>query len=447
MRMLVGIARGIVLAARLVVGSIAAAAMLVGPSWPVAAQAVTQIVIQGNRRIEAATIRTYLSIKPGERISATAKDEALKTLLATGLFSDVRIASQAGRLIVTVQEKPVINQVAFEGNRTIKAEVLRQAVESKSQGVLSRAEVQSDVQRILELYGRQGRVHARVEPKVIDLPENRANLVFEITEGEKAGVLRIQFIGNKAYSHSALRDVVTTSETSILSFLKPTDIYDPDRLAMDRELLRRFYLRKGYADVTISARADFDPQKNGFSIAFRLEEGPHYRFGKIDVESDVSAVSVQDLRSLLRTKPGAAFNAELIEKTLEDLTVELSKKGFAFARARSRNLRDPQGRTVSVSYVVEEGPRIYVERINVRGNTRTHDQVIRREFDIAEGDPYSQVLINRADRRLKALGFFRSVAISSEPGSTPDRVVVNVDVREAPTGFLSYGVGFSPGSR
>jgi outer membrane protein insertion porin family len=411
---------------------------------PALAQYAATIVVEGNRRVEAETVRSYFRIVPGERIDAAKIDEALKALYATGLFTDVRIREVGGRLIVTVVEAPVINRVAFEGNKRVKDEQLAAEVQSKPRGTLSRAMVQADVQRIVEVYRRAGRYDVSVNPKIIDLPNNRVDLVFEIRDGEKTAVRDINFIGNRAYSAWRLRDAIKTSESSILSFFKNTDIYDPDRLEADRDLLRRFYLKQGYADIRIiSAVAEFDPAKRGFVITFTLDEGELYRFGSVDIQSNVRDVNLAALRGRLRAHPGDKYNAEAVEKTTEELAIEVSKGGYAFAQVRPRGERNYETHLINLVFVIDEGPRAYIERINVRGNTRTRDYVIRREFDIAEGDAFNKVLIDRAERRLKGLGYFKAVKITNEPGSAPDRVVVNVDVEEQSTGEFSVSGGYS----
>lgn len=408
------------------------------------AQTASQIVVQGNRRIEADTVRSYFQAGPGQSLDAARIDEGIKALLATGLFSDVRASRQGGRLVVTVYENLVINRVAFEGNRRIRTEQLTQEVESKPRGAFSRATVQSDVQRIYDIYRRTGRYDVTVEPKTINQPNGRVDLVFEINEGRKATIRSINFVGNRAFGNQRLRDQMTTGETGILSWLRNNDVYDADRLNADQEALRRFYLRNGYADFrVVSARADFDPAANAFTITIEMDEGEQYRFGQVDVESNIRDVTSAELRSALRTTSGSVYNVELIDKTLEDVTIAVARRGYAFATVRPRGERDASTRTVNVVYVVEEGPRVYVERINVRGNTRTQDRVIRREFDVAEGDAYNRVLVDRAERRLNNLGFFKTVRITTEPGSAPDRVVVNVDVEDQPTGAFSISGGYS----
>ena len=430
---------------RQVAAGLAFALTALALSEPAVAEAVSRIEVKGNRRVEPATIRALLPIKPGRTATPEAIDRSLKALYASGLFADVRIEPQRDRLLVTVRENPTVNRIAFEGNRKIKTEQLRSAIRTKPAEVLSRARLADDVQRLLELYRRQGLSGARVDPKAIDLAENRVNLVFEIHEGEKAGVLRISFMGNKAFSDRELRDVITTRETNLLSFLRPTDVYDPERLEFDQDRLRQFYLQRGYADFrVVSATSDYDPERKGFYVSFTLDEGPRYRFGAVGIQSDLRGADIRDLDSLLRTKSGSVFNAGLVERTLEDLTLELAKRGLAFAVVSPRVMRNPQDGTVSITYEIEEGRRVYVERIDIRGNTRTRDYVIRREFDLAEGDAYNKVLIDRTERRLRSLGFFRNVQIMHAPGSAPDRIVLNVDITEAKTGYLGWGVGYSP---
>ncbi len=406
--------------------------------------AATTIVVQGNRRVEADTVRSYFRVAPGERLDAAKIDAALKALYASGLFEDVRISQSGGRLIVTVVEAPVIDRLAFEGNSRIKEEQLQQEIQSKARGTLSRAAVQADVQRIIEVYHRNGRFDITVVPKIIQRPNNRVDLIFEIREGEKTGIRSIIFVGNHAYSDYRLKDVIKTSESNWLSFLQTTDVYDADRIEADRDLIRRFYLSHGYADVqVISATGEYDPVKKGFIITFTIEEGPLYRFGAVDVQSNIRAVDPQSLRSILRTRTGEVYNGDAVEKTVEEVTVEIARHGYPFATVRPRGDRNSQARTVGVIYVVDEGVRAYIERINIRGNTRTLDYVIRREFDISEGDPYNRALVDRAERRIRNLNFFKTVKITNEPGSAPDRVVINVLVEEQSTGEFSVMGGFS----
>jgi outer membrane protein insertion porin family len=411
---------------------------------PAAAQAASSIVVEGNRRVEADTIRSYFRLAPGERLDAAKIDEGFKALYATGLFQDVRIGQSGGRLLVTVVENPVINRVAFEGNKKVTDEQLTQEVQSKARGTFSRPLVQADVQRVVDIYRRSGRFDVRIEPKIIEQPNNRVDLIFEINEGAKVTVKEINFVGNHAYSSYRLKDVIKTTQANWLAFLQSNNIYDPDRVEADRDLLRRFYLKNGYADVRIvSAMGEYDPERNGFVLTFTIDEGGQYRVGSLDVQSNVRSVDPDTLRSKLRVKSGDIYNAEAVEKSIEDMTIEVSKRGYAFATVRPRGDRDAQTLTVNVGFVVEEGARAYIERININGNTRTRDYVIRREFDLAEGDAYNRALVDRAERRLKNLGYFKTVKITNEPGSAPDRVVLNVAVEDQPTGEFSISGGYS----
>jgi outer membrane protein insertion porin family len=437
--------RGLTLSCVVLTGIIVGAACLtVASSGLAVAQTVNSISVEGSRRVEADTIRSYFHPGPGGRLGPGEIDEALKALYTTGLFSDVRINHVGGRLVVTVVENPVINQVAFEGNKKAKDEQLKVEVQSKPRGTLSKPTVQADVQRIIEIYHRSGRFDVSVNPKIIELPNNRVNLVFEIHEGEKTGVKDIRFIGAHAFSSGRLKNVIKTTESNWLSFLQTTDIYDPDRVEADRDLLRRFYLKNGYADVRIvSAVGEYDPAKKGFVITFTIDEGAQYRVGTIDVVSNVHAINPASLRGKVKLSSGSVYNADLVEKSVEAMTVEAAKRGYAFANVRPRGDRNFQTKTINLAFVVEEGTRAYIERINIRGNTRTRDYVIRREFDIGEGDAYNRALIDRAERRLKNLNFFKTVKITNEPGSAPDRVVINVDVEEMPTGEFSVSGGYS----
>ena len=431
--------RGAGLAALLLGGIVSGIAAVAVPTGYAFAQSASGIVVEGNRRVEADTIRSYFKGTGAAQI-----DEGLKGLYATGLFQDVQIRQAGGRLIVAVVENPVINRIAFEGNVKAKDEQLTAEIQSKPRGTLSRPIVQSDTQRIIETYRRNGRYNVRVVPKIIELPNNRVDLVFEITEGKKTGVKQIRFVGNRYYSDYRLKDIIKTTESNLLSFLKTSDVYDPDRIEADRDLLRRFYLKHGFADVrVVSAISEFDPTQEAFIVTFTIEEGDQYTFGLVDVQSNVRSVDAVTVADKLKAKSGAVYNAEAVEKSVESLSVEVARRGYPFAVVRPRGDRDFQTRKINLVFTVDEGARAYIERIQIRGNTRTRDYVIRREFDLAEGDAYNRALIDRAERRLKNLNYFKSVKITNEPGTSPDRVVVNVDVEEMSTGEFSISGGYS----
>ncbi|EIG63448.1 outer membrane protein assembly factor BamA [Bradyrhizobium canariense] len=409
------------------------------------AQTVQSISVEGNRRVEVETIRSYFKPGPGGRLDQGAIDDGLKALIETGLFQDVRINRGAGgQIVVSVVENPVIGRIAFEGNKKIKDEQLTGEVQSKARGTFSRAMVQSDTLRIAEIYRRSGRYDVRVTPEVIEQPNNRVDLVFTVEEGAKTGVKSIEFVGNNAYSSYRLRDVIKTHESNLLSFLASSDIYDPDRVEADRDLIRRFYLKNGFADVqVVAALTEYDPEKKGFNVTFKIEEGSQYRVGSIDFRSSIPNFDPTSMRNYSRVNVGSLYNVESVEKSVEEMQIEASRRGYAFAVVRPGGDRNFEAHTVSVVFNIDEGPRTYIERINLRGNTRTRDYVIRREFDVSEGDAYNRALVDRAERRLKNLDYFKSVKITTEPGSSSDRVILLVDMEEKSTGDFSVSGGYS----
>jgi outer membrane protein insertion porin family len=440
------------LAARGILAGVAAAALLAGASRaqspsspaPAASAAPSIIRVEGNRRIEAGSIRTYFHAARGAQLEAADLDAALKALYATHLFADVRITRSGDQLTVTVAENPTLWRVALEGNKKLKDEQFKTAIQSKSGGPLWRPIVQEDVARMVEAYHRRGYFEARVEPKIIARSSQQADLVFEIDEGAKTGVRKIEFVGNRAYSSEQLKGAITTGETNILSFLLNNDVYDPDRVEADRELLRRYYVKHGYADIRIvAAVAAYDPGRKGIVVTFTVEEGGQYRIAAVDLASSLRDLDPAILRAELRPQVGAVYNAEAVQQTVEALSLEAARHGYPFVLVQPRDDRDPSSHTVHLTYAVEQGPRRYIERIAIHGNGKTHDTVIRREFDIAEGDAYNRALLERAERRLKNLGYFKTVKITDAPGSATDRIVVNVEVEEQPTGDFSVMAGYS----
>jgi outer membrane protein insertion porin family len=440
MRLRGGLLAALIMCAMPVAATLAA---MVGSS-PVAAQTVDSIVVEGNRRVEVETIRSYFKPGPGGRLDQAHIDDGLKALIETGLFQDVKINQAGGRLVVTVVENPVIGRIAFEGNKKIKDEQLTGEIQSKPRGTLSRPMVQSDAQRIAEIYRHSGRYDVTVNPEIIEQPNNRVDLVFTITEGSKTGVQSIEFIGNSAYSSYRLKDIIKTHESNLLSFIGGGDTYDPDRVEADRDLIRRFYLKHGFADVqVVAALTEYDPQRKGFLVTFKIEEGQQYRVASVNFQSSIGTLDGNTLSSFSRVYVGSLYNAEALEKSVEEMQIEASRRGYAFAIVRPRGDRNFEAHTVSITFTIDEGPRTYIERINVRGNTRTRDYVIRREFDISEGDAYNRALVDRAERRLKNLDFFKSVKITTEPGSSSDRVILIVDLEEKSTGDFSVSGGYS----
>jgi outer membrane protein insertion porin family len=405
---------------------------------------VQQIRIDGTQRIDPETVQSYLLIKPGDTADADKLDRSLKALFATGLFADVLLRQEGGTLVVRVVENPIINRIAFEGNKRVNEEQLLAEVQLRPRVVYTRTKVQNDVKRIIDLYRRSGRFAATVEPKVIQLPQNRVDLVFEISEGQITGVQRINFVGNQRFSDGRLREVIQTKESRRWRILSTDDTYDPDRLSFDRELLRKFYLANGYADFrVVSAVAELTPDREGFYITFTIEEGDRYKFRKIDVNSRLRDLNVDDLRRKLTTVSGDWYDADKVESSITALTDSVGSLGYAFVDVRPRINRDREAKAVDVTYEIQEGPRVYVERINITGNVRTLDKVIRRELRLAEGDAFNTAKLRRSRQRIRNLGFFDRVEVNNVPGDQPDRTVVNVEVQEKSTGEISFGVGFS----
>ncbi|PZU89853.1 MAG: outer membrane protein assembly factor BamA [Chelatococcus sp.] len=395
------------------------------------------VVVHGNRRIDAETIRSYAAGQDNPQ-------EIRQSLLATGLFSNVQVSRRGAQTVISVQENDSINRVAFEGNRRLKSDALIQQVQSKAGGPLSQALINSDVERLKEVYRRAGYGLSSVSGRIAPLPNGRSDVVFTINESGKTGIKTINFAGNGAYSASRLRGLMQSTESNFLSFIKTSDVYDPERINADLELIRRFYLKNGYADFqVVNQTARFDEAAGGWVIDITVDEGPQYKVGNVQVESALRDVDSAALNRYLATSAGDTYNAEAVEKSLVALTTEVARRGHAFAQVRPRGDRDAAGRVIGITYVVDEGPRVYVERINVRGNTRTRDYVVRRELDLGEGDAYNKVLVDRAERRLNNLGFFNKVRITNEPGSAPDRVVVNIDVEDKATGAFSIAGGYS----
>ncbi len=405
---------------------------------------VSDIRIVGAKRIEPETIRSYLQIQSGDPWSEELVNSSLKSLFATGLFADVTLSRVGNTLVVKVVENPIINRIAFEGNKKLSDKDLNAEIQLRPRVVYTRTRVQSDVRRILELYRRHGRFGATVEPKVIQLSENRVDLVFEINEGEFTGIRSINFVGNHAFTEGKLRGVIVSKESRWYRFLSTNDSYDPDRLTYDRELLRKFYLTEGYADFrVVSAVAELTPSRNGFILTFTLDEGQRYRFGKIGVDIKLKDLPAAAVLPLLTIRSGDWYNADQVEKSISALTDAVGDRGYAFVRVRPEINRNRKDHTIDVTFKVEEGPRVYVERIDIVGNVRTLDKVIRREMQLVEGDAFNSTRMQRSQQRIKNLGFFKKVEVTNVPGSAPDKTVVTVEVEEQSTGELSLGFGLS----
>jgi outer membrane protein insertion porin family len=405
---------------------------------------ITAVQIQGNVRAETETIRSYLQLKEGQAYDPAAADRSLKALFSTGLFSDVVIDMQGSTLLVRVTENPILNRVAFEGNKKVDDDKLRDEVQSKPRQVFTRARVQSDVERLLTIYRRSGRYNAVIEPKIIRLEQGRVDLVFEIDEGDVTGIKRISFVGNEHYGDGTLRGKIKTTESAWWRFLSSDDRFDPDRLNLDRELLRKYYLSEGYADFrVVSAVAELAPDRDGFFITFTINEGERYKFGKVEVTSRFQGLDVDTLKGYLTMSEGDWYNADEVEKTVTAMADAVGTLGYAFVDVRPNIRRNKETNTIDLTFDIQEGPRVYVERINISGNTRTLDKVIRREFRLSEGDAFSTAKVRRSQQRLKNLGFFEKVDVSAAPGSSQDKTNLEVQVIEQSTGEISFGAGFS----
>jgi outer membrane protein insertion porin family len=419
------------------------------PTAPTIAQipsggTVEEIRIEGAQRVDPETVRSYLLVQPGDPFDTDRLDRSLKALFATGLFTDVTLRREGDTLIVHVVENPVINRVAFEGNKKLSDSSLTDEVQAKPRTVYTRTKVQSDVQRILDLYRRNGRFAATVTPKVIPLEQNRVDLVFEINEGPSTGIRSIAFVGNTHFSAGKLREVIETKESRWYRFLSSNDTYDPDRMTYDRELLRKFYLTEGYADFrVVSAVAELAPSRDGFLVTYSLDEGARYKFGKVQIVNQLKDVDPKQLEPLLTTHTGDWYNADAVDTSVTALTTALGNRGFAFVDIQPQARRFGATHTIDVTYNIKEGPRVYVERIDINGNLRTKDSVIRREMRLVEGDAFNSSKLTRSQQRIKNLDFFGKVNITNTPGSAPDKTIINVDVQEKSTGDFSVGVGFS----
>ena len=406
--------------------------------------AVRQILIEGAQRIEPDTVKSYILIREGDNFDASRLDTSLKSLFATGLFADVSIDRRGDILVVKVVENPVINRIAFEGNDKIANDTLELEVTLRPRVIYTRTKVQNDVKRILTLYRRNGRFAASVEPKIIQLPQNRIDLIYEISEGSLTEVESIRFVGNKTFSDLKLREVIRTKETDWWRFLSNDDTYDPDRITLDRELLRRFYLTDGFADFRVtSALAELTTDRKDFFVTFTVDEGTRYQFNKLEINARLRDLKKEDLVDVIEIEAGEWYDISAVDQIVDNLTNRVGDLGYAFVDVRPRVNRDRENKTIDVTFEVVESPRAFVERIDISGNIRTLDKVIRREFQIIEGDAFNSSKLRRSKKRLESLGFFAKVNMEQRPGSAPDKAVIKVEVEEKSTGSISIGAGFS----
>ncbi len=410
----------------------------------IAGGVIAGIKVEGNERIEAGTVRSYMLVQPGDTFDADRLDRSLKTLYATGLFSDVSLRRDGNTLVVRVAENPIVNRIAFEGNHQLTDEVLRTTIALRSRSVFTPQLAEQDRQKILDAYAKKGRFNARVDPKIIKLDQNRVDVVFEINDGAAAYISRISFVGNHAFSEGRLKEIVSAREEAWWRFLSNSDSYDPERVAYDKELLRRFYLKNGYADVEItSGTGELTPDRKAFFLSFTINEGARYKVNSVTVNSSLRNLDGASLAPSVTLAAGDWYDGDAIEKSVEQITTEVQNRGYAFVDVKPQVKRDKEKHSVDLVFDVGEGPRVYVERIDITGNVRTKDEVIRREFKLAEGDAFNAALLRRSRQRLEDLSYFNTVTVTSAPGSVADKAVVNVNVEEKATGELTLGGGYS----
>jgi len=405
---------------------------------------IENIAVRGNERIEPTTVVSYLTVRTGDPFDPEMLDESLKRLFNTGLFADVSFDRQNNTLIINVTENPIINRIIFDGNDSLDNEELGEEVELRPRLVFTRAKVRADVERMLTLYRRSGRFAAVIEPKVVELPQNRVDLIFEISEGPKSKIRRINFVGNKVFSDSDLRDQLATQEARWWKLFASNDSFDPDRQAFDREQLRRFYLNNGYADFrVVSAVAELTPEREDFIVTFVVEEGEIYRFGEVEIESEIRDVNPDFFRAFLGMREGDLYSLDAVTNTVDRLTNAAGVLGYAFVNIRPMPRKDREANTLDITFRVLEAPRVYVERVQISGNVRTRDEVIRREFRLVEGDAFNLSKMERSRQRIMALGFFEEVEVEQLPGSREDRIILDTNLVEEPTGELSLSAAFS----
>lgn len=422
--------------------ALASATTVFAPAPPAFAQSGFEVT--GNRRVEAQTIVVFSGLTAGRATTEAEINEAIQRLIATGLFEDVRITRRGGGFLIEVVENPTINQIAIEGNDRIDDETLFGLIALQPRQPYTRSAAEADARLIVEAYSRSGRIQATVEPKIIRLEDNRVDLVYEVSEGRVTEIQRITFSGNQAYSDRRLRRVLESSQAGLFAFIFTSDVYDPDRLELDKQQLRDFYLNRGYIDMQVrSASAELSRERNAFFLAFDIFEGPQYTYGDSFVTTVARGLDPAEFEALIDLRPGDVYSARRVERVVERMTFLAGQSGFAFVEVVPRVTRNPDTLTADIEFELLEGPRVFVERIDIRGNSQTLDRVIRRQFRLVEGDPFNAREVREAENRIRALRYFDRVEIRVREGSAPDRAVITVDVEEAATGNLSFGASFS----
>jgi outer membrane protein insertion porin family len=419
-----------------------------GTTAPVpSGNSIQAIIVRGNHRIESGTIQSYMLLSPGDQFDQKLIDQSLKTLYATGLFKNVSITRAGNDLVVDVSENPVIAQVAFEGNHEIVNKDLQTVVSSRANAVYTPEAAEADRQAILDAYARKGYYSTTVMPQIILLPENRVNLIFKIHDGKATFISRITFVGNEHYSESTLRDVISSRQSAWWRFLSTSDSYDPARVGLDQDLLHRFYLRSGYPDFQLlNTEAELAPDRSSFYLTFVLDEGPRYRIGNVAIVSHLPHLDGATLKSDLQLSRGDWYNGDAITQTVQAISTAVQGRGYAFVQVtpiQKKRINARGQHVVDLTFDITEGPRVFVERIDITGNSRTEDKVIRREFQLAEGDAFNAEAIKQSRQRLQELQYFKSVDMSTQPGSAPDKIVLTTNVQEEATGSFTIGGGYS----
>nr|WP_240621036.1 outer membrane protein assembly factor BamA [Pseudooceanicola lipolyticus] len=403
-----------------------------------------RIEVEGNQRIQTGTIATYAGIERGRTISAGELNDAYQRILNSGLFESVDLIPQGATLLVRVVENPSINRINFEGNRRIKDEALEEFIESEPRRVFSPAQAEADANTIAQAYAQQGRVAATVTPRIIRRSDNRVDLVFEISEGDTIEIERVSFVGNRVYSDRRLRRVLETKQANFLRAFIRADTLVEERIQFDRQVLRDFYLSRGYVDFrTISTNVELTRERDAFFLVVNVEEGQQFKFGQIRTSSQLSEANAQDFQNVLQIKPGVVYSPTLVENSITRMERLAIEQGIDFLRVEPRITRNDRDLTLDVEFVLTRGPRIFVERIDIEGNTTTLDRIVRQQFRIVEGDPFNPREVRQSAERIRALGFFENAEVNAREGSTADQVVIDVNVDEQPTGSLSLGGSYS----
>ncbi|HCQ70873.1 MAG: outer membrane protein assembly factor BamA [Alphaproteobacteria bacterium] len=405
---------------------------------------IKDVQVEGSKRVEQTTVLSYLGVEPGQSVERRTLDRGMKALFATGLFADVSMRQEGTTLIVSVIENPVVNEIVFEGNDALDDDELMLEIAMRPRQIFTRTKVQSDVTRLYQIYRRNGRFSADIEPKVIKLDQNRVNLVFEIDEGDITKVKTIRFIGNNAFHDAELRTAISTQEAAWYRFISNSDRYDPDRLSYDQELLRQFYLSHGYADFNLlSAVAELSKDKEWFHVTFTVDEGQRYKISSVDLDSQIDDLDTSALTETVGVVSGDWYSSDQVQKTVNDLTDKLGDLQYAFVNVYPKVDRNQDVATLDLTFKIDEAPRAFIEAINIHGNVRTLDKVIRREMLLVEGDPFNKSKLSRSEQNIRDLDFFETVNFNVRQGASPDKTIVDIDVTEKSTGEISLGAGFS----